>query len=93
MADRSAIYRSSIRRRALLLVLPLVIASMMSIGLVSFYTLNKQTAERSKRFLHDRHNEILTISEDQSVANYFHNIAYGLSESQRCYRNVLILAV
>lgn len=80
MADRSAIYRSSIRRRALLLVLPLVIASMMSIGLVSFYTLNKQTAERSKRFLHDRHNEILTISEDQSVANYFHNIAYGLSE-------------
>ncbi len=86
MADRPVLPEASIRRRALLLVLPLVIASMLSIGLVSFYTLNKQTAERSKRFLHDRHNEILTISEDQSVANYFHNIAYGLSEEATLHK-------
>ena len=80
MADRPIITRPSILRRALALVLPLVIVSMLSIGLVSFHTLNKQTAKRSERFLQDRHNEILTICEDQSVVNYFHNIAYGLSE-------------
>ncbi|NIS62808.1 MAG: hypothetical protein GTO13_19535, partial [Proteobacteria bacterium] len=66
MADRPTIPRASIQRRALALVLPLVIASMLSIGLVSFHTLNKQTAKRSERFLQDRRNEILTISEDQS---------------------------
>ena len=87
MADRQHVYRSSIRRRALFLVLPLVIASMLSIGLISFHNLNKRTAERSKRFLQDRHNEILTISEDQSVANYFHNIAYGLSEEAALHKN------
>jgi signal transduction histidine kinase/CheY-like chemotaxis protein len=80
MADRPIIPRASIQRRALALVLPLVIVSMLSIGLVSFRTLNKQTAKRSERFLQDRHNEILTICENQSVVNYFHNIAYGLSE-------------
>jgi signal transduction histidine kinase/CheY-like chemotaxis protein len=80
MADRPTFPKASIQRRALALVLPLVILSMLSIGLVSFHTLNKQTAERSERFLQDRRNEILTISEDQSVVNYFHNIAYGLSE-------------
>jgi signal transduction histidine kinase/CheY-like chemotaxis protein len=86
MADRPAFYRNSIRRRALFLILPLVIVCMLSVGLVSFYTLNEQTAERSKRFLQDRHNEVLTISEDQSVANYFHNIAYGLSEEATLYK-------
>jgi len=89
MADRPTIPRASIQRRALALVLPLVIASMLSIGLVSFHTLNKQTAKRSERFLQDRHNEILTISEDQSVANYFHNIAYGLSEEATLYKKEL----
>jgi hypothetical protein len=89
MADRQTILRASIQRRALALVLPLVIASMLSIGLVSFHTLNKQTAKRIERFLHDRHNEILTISEDQSVANYFHNIAYGLSEEATLYKKEL----
>jgi len=89
MADRPTIPRASIRRRALALVLPLVIASMLSIGLVSFHTLNKQTARRSERFLQDRHNEILTISEDQSVANYFHNLAYGLSEEATLYKKEL----
>ena len=89
MADQPTIPRASIQRRALALVLPLVIASMLSIGLVSFHTLNKQTTKRSERFLQDRHNEILTISEDQSVANYFHNIAYGLSEEATLYKKEL----
>jgi signal transduction histidine kinase/CheY-like chemotaxis protein len=89
MAYRSTIPRSSIQRRALSLVLPLIIASMLSIGLVSFHTLNKQTAKQSERFLQDRHNEILTISEEQSVANYFHNIAYGLSEEANLYKKEL----
>jgi signal transduction histidine kinase/CheY-like chemotaxis protein len=89
IADRPTILRASIQRRALALVLPLVIASMLSIGLVSFHTLNKQTAKRSERFLQDRHNEILTISEDQSVASYFHNIAYGLSEEATLYKKEL----
>ena len=89
MADRPTIPRASIQRRALALVLPLIIASMLSIGLVSFHTLNKQTAKRSERFLQDRHNEILTISEDQTVANYFHNIAYGLSEEATLYKREL----
>ena len=86
MADRPTIPRASIQRRALALILPLVIASMLSIGLISFHTLNKQAAKLSERFLQDRHNEILTISEDQSVANYFHNIAYGLSEEATLYK-------
>jgi len=89
MADRPTIPRSSIQRRALALVLPLIIASMLSIGLVSFHTLNKQTAKQSELFLQDRHNEILTISEEQSVANYFHNIAYGLSEEANLYKKEL----
>ena len=89
MTDRPIIPRGSIQRRALALVLPLVISSMLSIGLVSFHTLNKQTAKRSDRFLQDRHNEILTISEDQTVANYFHNIAYGLSEEATLYQKEL----
>ncbi|MGD8983883.1 MAG: response regulator [Desulfobacteraceae bacterium] len=86
MIDRPNIPRASIQRRALALVLPLVIASMLSVGLISFHTLNKQTAARSERFLQDRQNEILTISEDQSVANYFHNIAYGLSEEATLHK-------
>jgi hypothetical protein len=86
MADRPTIPRSSIQRRALALILPLIIASMLSIGLISFHTLNKQAAKLSERFLQDRQNEILTISEDQSVANYFHNIAYGLSEEATLYK-------
>jgi len=89
MADRPTIPRSSIQRRALALILPLIIASMLSIGLVSFHTLNKQTAKQSELFLQDRHNEILTISEEQSVANYFHNIAYGLSEEANLYKKEL----
>ncbi len=86
MADRPSIPSSSIQKRALALILPLVIASMLSIGLISFYILSKQTAKRSERFLQDRQNEILTISEDQSVANYFHNISYGLSEEATLYK-------
>jgi signal transduction histidine kinase len=89
MADQRTIPRASIQRRALALVLPLVIASILSIGLVSFHTLNQQTAKRSERFLADRSNEILTISEDQSVANYFHNTAYGLSEEATMYKREL----
>lgn len=89
MTHRSIIPKTSIQRRALALILPLVIISMLTIGLVSFHTLNKQTAERSERFLQDRQNEILTISEDQSVANYFHNVAYGLSEEATLYKNKL----
>jgi hypothetical protein len=89
MADRPTIPRAGIQRRALAVVLPLVIFSMLAIGLISFHTLNKQTAKRSERFLQNRHNEILTISEDQSVANYFHNIAYGLSEEATLYKKEL----
>jgi signal transduction histidine kinase/CheY-like chemotaxis protein len=89
MSDQRKIPRASIQRRALALVLPLVIASILSIGLVSFHTLNQQTAKRSERFLADRSNEILTISEDQSVANYFHNTAYGLSEEATMYKREL----
>ena len=81
--------KTGLQRRALALILPLVIASMLSIGLLSFHTLNKQTAKRSERFLQDRKNEIFTISEDQSVANYFHNIAYGLSEEATLYKREL----
>jgi len=82
MAEKKQPYilKTSIRKRALALILPLIIVSMLAIGLISFHILNNQTARRSERFLQDRRNEILTISEDQSVANYFHNIAYGLSE-------------
>ena len=86
MADRQTIPGASIQRRALALILPLFIASMLAIGFISFHILNKQTARRSERFLQDRRNEILTISEDQSVANYFHNIAYGLSEEATLYK-------
>ena len=86
MAYRPSIPRTSIQKRALALILPLVIASMLAIGFISFHILNNQTARRSERFLQDRHNEILTISEDQSVANYFHNIAYGLSEEATLYK-------
>jgi signal transduction histidine kinase/CheY-like chemotaxis protein len=86
MADRPSIPRSSIQKRALSLILPLVISSMLAIGFISFHFLNNQTARRSERFLQDRRNEILTISEDQSVANYFHNIAYGLSEEATLYK-------
>jgi signal transduction histidine kinase/CheY-like chemotaxis protein len=89
MADQRTIPRASIQRRALALVLPLVIASILSIGLASFHNLNQQTAKRSERFLADRSNEILTISEDQSVANYFHNTAYGLSEEATMYKREL----
>ena len=89
MNDRLTTPRGGIQRRALALILPLVIISMLAIGLVSFHTLNKQTAERSERFLQDRQNEILTISEDQSVANYFHNVAYGLSEEATLYKKKL----
>jgi len=84
--EQSYILKTSIRKRALALILPLVIASMLGIGLISFQILNIQTAKRSERYLQDRHNEILTISEDQSVANYFHNISYGLSEEATLYR-------
>ena len=89
MTDRPIIPKTSIRRRALAFILPLVIISMLSIGIVSFHTLNKQTGERCERFLQDRSNEILTISEDQSVANYFHNVAYGLSEEATLYKKKL----
>ena len=86
MAEQSYSIKKSIRKRALALILPLVIVSMLAIGLISFQILNNQTAKRSERYLQDRHNEILTISEDQSVANYFHNISYGLSEEAALYR-------
>jgi signal transduction histidine kinase/CheY-like chemotaxis protein len=91
MADQRTVPRAGIQRRALAFILPLVIASMLSIGLVSFHTLNRQAAKRSERFLQDRRNEILTISEDQSVANYFHNTAYGLSEEATLYKKKLEL--
>jgi signal transduction histidine kinase/CheY-like chemotaxis protein len=91
MADQRTLPRAGILRRALAFILPLVIASILSIGLVSFHTLNRQAAIRSERFLQDRRNEILTISEDQSVANYFHNIAYGLTEEAALYKQKMEL--
>jgi methyl-accepting chemotaxis protein len=90
MADQR-IPKAGILRRALALVLPLVIASILSIGLASFHHLKRQAAERSEQFLQDRRNEILTISEDQSVANYFHNIAYGLTDEAALYKGKLEL--
>ena len=86
MAEQSYSIKTSIRKRALALILPLVIISMLAIGLISFQILNNQTAKRSERYLQDRHNEVLTISEEQSVANYFHNISYGLSEEASLYK-------
>jgi len=86
MAEEPYFIKTSIRKRALTLILPLVIVSMLAIGLISFQILNKQSAKRSQRYLQDRHNEILTISEEQSVANYFHNISYGLSEEATLYK-------
>jgi len=86
MAEQSYSIKTSIRKRALSLILPLVIISMLAIGLISFQILNNQTAKRSERYLQDRRNEILTISEDQTIANYFHNISYGLSEEATLYR-------
>jgi signal transduction histidine kinase/CheY-like chemotaxis protein len=53
---------------------------MLSIGLISFHNLDEQTADRKKRFLQDRQNELLTLSEEQTVANYLHNLSYGLTE-------------
>ena len=86
LAEQSYSLKTSIRKKALSLILPLVIASMLAIGLISFQILNNQTAKRSERYLQDRHNEILTIAEEQSVANYFHNISYGLSEEASLYK-------
>ena len=86
MAEQSYSFKTSIRIKALILILPIVIASMLAIGLISFQILDNQTAKRSERYLQDRHNEILTISEEQSVANYFHNISYGLSEEATLYK-------
>lgn len=86
MAEQSYSFKTSIRKKALTLILPIVITSMLAIGLISFKILNNQTANRSQRFLQDRRNEILTISEDQTIANYFHNIAYGLSEEATLYK-------
>ena len=80
------ILKTSVRKRALAVILPLVIASMLAMGLISFQILNSQTAKRSERYLQDRHNEILTISEEQSVANYFHNVSYGLTEEATLYK-------
>ena len=86
MAEQSYSFKASIRKKALTLILPIVIVSMLAIGLISFQILNNQTANRSQRFLQDRRNEILTISEDQTIANYFHNISYGLSEEATLYK-------
>ena len=86
MTEQSYSFKASIRKKALTMILPIVIASMLAIGLISFQILNNQTAKRSERYLQDRHNEILTISEEQSVANYFHNISYGLSEEATLYK-------
>jgi signal transduction histidine kinase/CheY-like chemotaxis protein len=89
MDDKVITPKGSIQRKVLTIVLPLIIVPMLAIGLVSFHRLNKEAAKRSRRFLQDRHNEILTISENQSVANYFHNIAYGLSEEATMYKEEL----
>ena len=89
MDDMAYTPKGSIQRKVLTIVIPLIIVPMLAIGLVSFHTLNKEAASRSKRFLQDRKNEILTISENQSVANYFHNIAYGLSEEATMYKDEL----
>lgn len=86
MTEQSYSFKTSIRKNALTLILPIVIVSMLAIGLISFQILNNQTANRSQRFLQDRKNEILTISEDQTIANYFHNISYGLSEEATLYK-------
>ncbi|MFH1624927.1 MAG: hypothetical protein ABID54_07200, partial [Pseudomonadota bacterium] len=89
MDDMAITPKGSIQRKVLTIVIPLIIVPMLAIGLVSFHTLNKEAANRSRRFLQDRKNEILTISENQSVANYFHNIAYGLSEEATMYKDEL----
>ena len=89
MDDKVITPKGSIQRKVLTIVLPLIIVPMLAIGLVSFHRLNKEAAKRSRRFLQDRHNEILTISENQSVGNYFHNIAYGLSEEATMYKEEL----
>jgi len=89
MDDTVTTPRSTIQRKALTIILPLIVVSMLAIGLVSFHRLNREAANWSRRFLQDRHNEILTISENQSVANYFHNIAYGLSEEATMYKEEL----
>ncbi len=86
MADRPTIPKAGIQRKVLVLILPLVIVSMLTISLISFHFLSELSEKQSERFLLDRHNEILTISEDQSVANYFHNVAYGLSEEAALYQ-------
>ena len=81
--------KRGIQRKALGIVLPLIVVPMLAIGIVSFHRLTEEAAERSRQFLQDRRNEILTISENQSVANYFHNIAYGLSEEATMYKEEL----
>jgi signal transduction histidine kinase/DNA-binding response OmpR family regulator len=89
MADTRPAPKRGIQRKALIIVLPLIVVPMLAIGLVSFYRLNKKDVEERKSFRKDRQNEILTISENQSVANYFHNIAYGLSEEATMYKEEL----
>ena len=89
MAEISPAPKRGIQRKALIIVLPLIVIPMLAIGIISFHRLSKEAAERSQSFLKDRQNEILTISENQSVANYFHNIAYGLSEEATMYKEEL----
>ncbi len=89
MADTGPAPKRGIQRKALSIVLPLIVVPMLAIGIISFYRLSNEAGERSRQFLQDRRNEILTISENQSVANYFHNIAYGLSEEATMYKEEL----
>ena len=89
MADTSPAPKRGIQRKALIIVLPLIVVPMLAIGLVSYYRLSAEATQQSETFRKDRQNEILTISENQSVANYFHNIAYDLSEEATMYKEEL----
>jgi PAS domain S-box-containing protein len=79
--------RASIQSRMLAVVLPLVIIPLVIVGVVLIFIVNGGIKEESKNFLHERENDLITLSENSSLFNYYLNLEFGLKEEAELYRS------
>ena len=79
----------SIQAKMLVIILPLIVVPMVTLGAVGFVTSSLETAKASTRYLAQREADLRTLAENAGIAAYFSNRAYGLAEEAEVARREL----
>src|SRR5215468_8567830 len=80
---------SSIQRKMLVIILPLIVVPMLILAAVGFVTSSREAAKSSTRYLLQRETDLRTLAENPAIAGYFNNKSYGLAEEAEVSRREL----